>query len=180
MLLRKIFNVLFVRPILKSKLESVGDNFRFGYSSNLESPQSFSIGDNFFSGPYGYFSSNKDTRITIGSNVMFGPYCKVIGGNHNTTWPYGPMMNAPYLGRGKGIVIEDDAWIGAGATLLDGSFLAEGSVLASGAVLTGNTKPYSVYAGVPARFLKFRFTKDEIKKIESSTYTQLQIQSIYE
>ena len=111
---------------------------------------------------------------------MFGPFCKVIGGNHNITWTDGPMMKAPYLGSGKGIVIEDDVWVGAGATLLDGAFLAEGSVLAAGAVLTGKTKPYSVYGGVPARFIKFRFQKNEIIRINSAKYTYQQLINIYE
>ena len=90
------------------------------------------------------------------------------------------MMNAPYLGAGKGIIIEDDVWVGAGATILDGSVLAEGSVLAAGAVLTDSTIPYSVYGGVPAKFIKFRFSKEEIIQVNSSLYTTDELLRYYE
>jgi hypothetical protein len=54
------------------------------------------------------FFSNKETPVVIGSDVMFGPYCKVIGGNHDIDWANGTMMRSPHLGAGKGIVIEYD------------------------------------------------------------------------
>ena len=87
----KYLNYFITRPLLKFKLNRVGYKFRFGYSSNLECAESFSFGDSFYSGPYGYFSSNKDTPVIIGSYVMFGPYCKIIGGNHNISWINGVM-----------------------------------------------------------------------------------------
>lgn len=170
--LNKVINRFFTRPLLKSRLNRCGTNFRIGYSSNLECPESFSIADNFFSGPYSYLSSNKETPVIIGSNVMLGPDCKIIGGNHNTSWPDGPMMKAPYLGGGKGIVIEDDVWVGAGSIILDGAKLSEGVVVAAGAVVTCITEPYSVYAGVPARKIKFRFSGNELAKIRSERYTE--------
>ncbi len=178
--IKKILNRLVIRPWLRANLNSVGNNFRFGYSSNMECPKSFSVGDDFFSGPYTYFSSNKDTMISIGSKVMFGPYCKVIGGNHNISWVDGQMMDAPYLGSGKGVIIEDDVWIGAGTTILDGAFIAEGTVLAAGTVITGKTIPYSIYGGVPARFIKFRFSKEEIVNVNSSLYNIDSLLSYYE
>jgi acetyltransferase-like isoleucine patch superfamily enzyme len=153
---------------------SVGKDFRIGFGSTLKPACAFSIGNNFFSGPYGYFSSNKETAITIGSDVMFGPHCKVIGGNHNTSWPGGPMVRAPFLGPGKGIVIEDDVWIGAGATLLDGAHVAEGSVIAAGAIVTGYIGPYCVAAGVPAKVIKQRMgdnSLSDLLRVKRSKYS---------
>jgi acetyltransferase-like isoleucine patch superfamily enzyme len=110
---------------------------------------------------------------------MFGPYCKVIGGNHNIGCVDGPMMDAPYLGSGKGIKIENDVWVGAGSTILDGAVLTEGTEVAVGAVVTCQTIPYSVYGGVPAKLIKHRFTKNEIIKVNSSLYTSEELQSYY-
>ena len=56
----------------------------------------------------------------------------------------------------KGIVIEDDVWIGHGCTILDGIVLAKGTVVAAGSVVNKSTEPYSVVAGVPARIIKYR------------------------
>ena len=53
-------------------------------------------------------------------------------------------------------VIEDFAWVGAGAIVLPDLVMAEGSVLGAGAVLTHSTEPWTVYTGNPARPLKLR------------------------
>ena len=174
---RKIFNRFFYRPYLRRKLCYAGSNFRLGYSGIINCPESFSIGENFFTGPFAYFSSNKDTAISIGSDVMFGPSCKVIGGNHNITWVGGSMSNAPYIGGGKGIIIEDDVWLGANSIVLDGSVISEGAVIAAGAVVSGFIKPYSICGGVPARFIKYRFSKSEIRGIKSKKYSVDELRS---
>lgn len=55
-----------------------------------------------------------------------------------------------------GAKIEDNALIGMGAVVLDGAVIGEGAIVAAQALVLSNTKvePYSVYAGVPARFVK--------------------------
>lgn len=57
----------------------------------------------------------------------------------------------------KGISIGMGCWIGAKATILDGATIGDGCVIAAGAVVTkGNYKANSIYAGVPAKFVKER------------------------
>jgi galactoside O-acetyltransferase len=58
-------------------------------------------------------------------------------------------------------VIENFAWVGAGAIVLPNIIMAEGSVLGAGAVLTKDTEPWMVYAGNPAKVIKPR-NKDKI------------------
>lgn len=55
-----------------------------------------------------------------------------------------------------GCIIEDNVLIGMGAIVMDDCVVGEGSVIAAGAVVTGGTKiePGSLYAGVPAKFIK--------------------------
>jgi acetyltransferase-like isoleucine patch superfamily enzyme len=52
------------------------------------------------------------------------------------------------------VVIEDGAWIGAGAVVLPGITVGQGAVVAAGAVVTQNVAPRTMVAGVPARFVK--------------------------
>lgn len=40
--------------------------------------------------------------------------------------------------------------------------IAEGCVIGGGAVVTKSTEPYGIYAGVPAKCLKSRFSEEEI------------------
>jgi len=90
--------------------------------------------------------------ITIGDNVYTAPLVQMAAVNHVYDDP-----NVPIIKQGitaQGIVIEDDAWIGAGAIILDGVRVGKGAVVAAGAVVTQDVPPYSVVGGVPARVIK--------------------------
>lgn len=55
------------------------------------------------------------------------------------------------------IVIGNDCWIGAKATILDGAKIGDGCIIAAGAVVRGNNiPPYSLIGGIPAKVIKQR------------------------
>jgi acetyltransferase-like isoleucine patch superfamily enzyme len=56
----------------------------------------------------------------------------------------------------KGIVIEDDCWVGAKVTFLDGCHVGRGCVVAAGAVVRGEIPAYSIIGGVPAKVIRSR------------------------
>lgn len=72
----------------------------------------------------------------------------------------------------KDIVVEEDVWIGARATLCAGCHINRGSIIAAGAVVTKEMPPYSVCGGVPARFIKFKWSLEEILEHESKLYPE--------
>ena len=97
-------------------------------------------------------------HISIGHKVTVGPDVKFLGGNHDLTFMGGHIWdNSQHSALSRGIVIEDGVWIGSNALILDGAFIGEGTVIGAGSVVTGNLKPWSVYAGTPARFIRYRF-----------------------
>ena len=55
-----------------------------------------------------------------------------------------------------GATIKDGALIGMNATVLDHAVVGEGALVAAGSVVLSNTQiePGSIYAGVPAKFIK--------------------------
>lgn len=55
------------------------------------------------------------------------------------------------------VEIGHDVWIGHGAIILPGVRIGHGAVVAAGAVVTKDVDPYAIVAGVPARFLRWRF-----------------------
>jgi acetyltransferase-like isoleucine patch superfamily enzyme len=54
----------------------------------------------------------------------------------------------------KPITIEDDVWIGFGATILKGVTIGKGAIIAAKAVVTKDVPKFSIVAGNPAKIIK--------------------------
>ncbi|MDP4089936.1 MAG: chloramphenicol acetyltransferase [Bacillota bacterium] len=63
--------------------------------------------------------------------------------------------------------IGKDTWIGHGAIIMPRVSVGDGAVVGSGAVVTKDVEPYTVVAGVPARFIKRRFPEETARKLQS-------------
>lgn len=110
------------------------------------------IGANSGIGAYSFIGAAGGVRI--GDGVIMGQYVSFHSENHCFE-----RVDLPISKQGvtrNGIVIEDDCWIGAKVTLLDGAYVGKGSVIAAGAVVRNHIPPYSVAAGVPAKVIKSR------------------------
>jgi acetyltransferase-like isoleucine patch superfamily enzyme len=92
--------------------------------------------------------------ITIGDNVYTSPHVQIVAVDHVFDDPARPIVEQGITARG--IVIEDDVWVGAGAVILDGVRVGRGAVIAAGAVVAGDVPPRAVVGGVPARILADR------------------------
>jgi carbonic anhydrase/acetyltransferase-like protein (isoleucine patch superfamily) len=90
--------------------------------------------------------------IVVGDNVLFGPGTRILAVNHVFVQPDVPIMNQGITA--EGIRIEDNCWIGAGATVLDGITIGRGSCVGAGAVVTKSIPPHSLAVGVPARVIR--------------------------
>ena len=91
--------------------------------------------------------------ITIGDNVYTAPLVQMLAVNHVYEDPTRPIIEQGITA--EGIAVEDNAWIGAGAVILDGVRIGEGAVVGAGAVVAEDVPPHTVVAGVPARVVKW-------------------------
>lgn len=64
------------------------------------------------------------------------------------------------------VVIGHDVWIGCNSLIRGGVKIGNGSVIGAGAVVTRDVPPYSIVAGVPAKVIKYRFTREQIDFLE--------------
>lgn len=80
--------------------------------------------------------------ITIGDRVLIGPRVTLSTAGHpvHPAERFDAITHAP-------IVIEDDVWIGAGATVTPGVTIGRGSVVGAGTVVAQDVPPMSVVTG---------------------------------
>lgn len=82
--------------------------------------------------------------LVIGNNVSISAEVALITGTHDINDPGFPSDYRP-------IVIDDYAWIGTRAMILQGVTIGQGAVVMAGAVVTKDVEPFAVVGGVPAR-----------------------------
>lgn len=140
------------RRVLFARLAAVGPGTTVDTLTSLVlTPQTIRLGSNVFIN-WGALLSGE---ITIGSNVLIGPRVSILSGNHL------------FAIRGKSIrhlrlrqdnpeevlalLIEDEVWIGAGATLLGGVTIGVGAVVGAASVVTKDVPPFTVAVGNPCR-----------------------------
>jgi acetyltransferase-like isoleucine patch superfamily enzyme/2-polyprenyl-3-methyl-5-hydroxy-6-metoxy-1,4-benzoquinol methylase len=96
-----------------------------------------------------------EPRVTFGKRVAVATNVTIIASsNPNNSHLAKLQYVRDHLIQLDLVSIGDDAWIGAGATILPGVRIGEGAVIGAGAVVTADVEPYSVVAGIPARVIR--------------------------
>lgn len=124
-------------------------------------------------GDYSYITQHCHVVWTsIGKFCSIANSTRINPGNH-PTWravQHHSVYRAEAYGLGEDdyeffqwrkdhwVTIGHDVWIGHGVTITAGVTVGTGAVIGAGAVVTQDVEPYTVVGGVPARFIKRRFT----------------------
>ena len=142
--------------------------FRFKYGLKNVHPTFFmagssSISSDLIAHEYAYVGKGAliPPKVTIGKYTMLAPSVKILGGDHVYNKPDTPII---FSGRPimPSTIIGQDAWIGAGVLIMAGVSIGNGSIVAAGSVVTKDIPDYCIYGGNPAKFIKLRFTEEEI------------------
>lgn len=74
-----------------------------------------------------------------------------------------PVEKTPRKGT---IIIQNDVWVGHGATIMAGVILHNGCIVAAGAMVTKDVPPYAMVGGNPAKVLGYRFAPDTVTALQ--------------
>lgn len=115
-------------------------------------------------GNYSYV--NENSRI---ENCVIGNYCSISDlvsicpAEHRIC----DVLTHPILGnkKTKRVEIGNDVLISHNATILEGVRIGDGAIIGAGAVVTRNVEPYTIVGGVPAKFIRKRFSNLQEEKI---------------
>lgn len=109
--------------------------------------------DSFINSGCVIFSGN---GVTIGEFVLIAPNCTLAATNHSYSVRDKTIRHQGFLPSKGGIRIEDDVWVGANTTILDGAILRQGCVIGAGSLVRGEVEAYSVNSGNPLRKIGMR------------------------
>lgn len=133
-------------------------------------------------GKYTYGSPNILWK-TPESELIIGNFCSIaqnvtvyLGGNHRhdfvTTYPFGLIHENIFNFIGKhpmtkkeDVIIGNDVWIAENVIIMSGVTIGDGAVIANNSHVVKDVEPYSIVGGNPAKFIKYRFSKEQIENL---------------
>ncbi len=109
-------------------------------------------------------------KTSIGDRAFVGPGTKIL----TSTYALNGYYTTELLPEGcqkieyGDVIIEDDAYIGANATIFPGSIIRQGAVVGANAFVKGELEPWTIYVGSPCKPIGKREkpTDERIKLIE--------------
>lgn len=129
---------------------------------------------------YGPIIESKATVEEIGAFCSFAPGSAVVGNHdvyissheflsYNGIWEQHPgyipgteVKKPRYIEK---TIIGNDVWVGRNAIIIAGVKIGNGAIIGAGAVVTKDVPDYAVVAGNPAKIIKYRYSAEQIKKM---------------
>ncbi|MBP7652078.1 AMP-binding protein [Candidatus Dependentiae bacterium] len=96
---------------------------------------------------------NSGGKVKIGEFTMIAGNVNINSSSHGTD-KNSYLMIQPH--RHGSVSIGNDVWIGSNASVLINSEVGDGAVISSNSLVSGKVPSFSVFAGVPAKFIRKR------------------------
>jgi acetyltransferase-like isoleucine patch superfamily enzyme len=136
-------------------------------------------------GAYSYMRSGGE----LSGNTAVGRFCSigrnvVIGlekNKHPTSWLSTSLFsrhiekNYESIAANNTTVIGNDCWIGRDAVIMSGVKIGDGAIIGARALVTSDVPPFAIYAGVPAKLIRYRFPTEFIDRLAESNWWNISI-----
>jgi len=172
---------------VKSRRIVFGDSVVVGKNVRIEGDVSV--------GEHTYFSdAGLSMVVSESASISIGSYCSIARNFHaitsshhiseiSTSSKFYDLLNiANHKSKGN-ISIGNDVWIGANTIILGNVVIGDGAIIGAGSLVTKNIEPCSIYAGVPAKFLRWRFPERQRAKYSELKFwetSKTEFSSLYE
>lgn len=161
------------RHWLKTKLGYCGKNAEIYYSSTCMVPGNIYLHENShilhdfqFISYTGKFIMKKNSGAAQGLTVITGNHQRIPG----------ILLKEGIASRiaenEKDIVVDEDVWIGANVTLMNGCHIGRGAIIGACSTVRTSIPPYAIVIGNPAKIIGFVFTPEEIIEHEKKNYKE--------
>ncbi len=101
------------------------------------------------------------TKLFVSTNPMFFSTLKQNGETFCSKSKFEEYLTI----NGRNLIIGNDVWIGENVIIRGGIKIGDGAIIAMGAIVTKDVPPYAIVGGVPAKIIKYRFSKEHIEKL---------------
>ncbi len=147
--------------------------------SSIYGDLKFTIGENSYFSGHSIIRGNGQIEIGNYCSIAFNQYYNVSNQNH-------PIHNAASIGLfNESRLVESrlfeykpsndkteyklkighDVWLGQRVTVFTNITIGNGAVIGAHSLVTKDCEPYGIYAGKPAKLIKYRFPKEIIEEL---------------
>ena len=179
-LMKKKIKLFLFRKKYKKK-----NGHNYTYPVNVFSLSKVSVGNYTYGPVWVETFGNPSEHLSIGNFCSLAEKTVfLLGGNHEyqtiSTYPFSKkVFNDGIDSKLDGeIVVEDDVWIGYRSTILSGVRIGQGAIVAAGSVVTKDVPPYAIVGGVPAKVIKYRFSKQIINELLKLDFSKIDAQML--
>lgn len=156
------------------------NNDFFGYkdeSARVRTPIIVNNPKKVFIGKGSRIGTNATIFNTTGKFIV-KDRCAISKGLTVVTGNHGPVVGVSITDSNisrlsdseKDIIINSESWIGINVTLISGASIGRGVIVGACSLVNKEIPPYAVVAGVPAKIIGVKFSKEQILRHEELLY----------
>lgn len=115
-------------------------------------------------------------KVIIKKYSVIARGCTIITNSHrNTVGLPQILLSASHINDKSGdVIINEDVWIGANATIMPGVNIGRGSIVGACSVVTKDVPPYALVVGSPAKIVAKIFSLEDVLRHETKLYSNEQ------